>query len=252
MAPGRVVATRDDMRENTPPGAPPNVAFDDLAGNFVNQDLGGGRFALYAHLQPGSVRVKPGDVIRPGQVLGLVGNSGNSSEPHLHFHVMDAAGGPSNLVADGLPYVFDRFRLDSRVIGLDQYLRPARPGTSARGTHGPAPLDRRRDHVPAPRERGLRVQAGSGSVSPVTRSARNRARHWGAKAARERRGGGTRGGGRESGAWWLEKSFVVSFKWWRQVELCHSGWRRLRGQAGVWAVRSAHRAVGTPTVGVWS
>ncbi len=135
VAPGRIVATRGDIRENTPPGLPPNVAFDDLPGNFVNQDLGARRFALYAHLQPGSVRVKAGDVIRPGQVLGRVGNSGNSSEPHLHFHVVDAAGGPSNLVADGLPYVFDRFRLDSRVTGLEQIPTrvPARPPAERTG-----------------------------------------------------------------------------------------------------------------------
>jgi hypothetical protein len=119
VAPGRVVATRDGVPENTPPGLPPNVALNDLAGNFVNQDMGGGRFALYGHLQPGSLRVKPGDQVVPGQVLGLVGNTGNSSAPHLHFQVMDAAGGPSNLLADGLPYVFDAFTLDSHV-GLDQ------------------------------------------------------------------------------------------------------------------------------------
>ena len=74
----------------------------------------------------------------PRQVLGRVGNSGNSSEPHLHFHVVDAAGGPSNLVADGLPYVFDRFRLDSRVTGLEQIPTrvPARPPAERTG-HAP-------------------------------------------------------------------------------------------------------------------
>ena len=77
-APGRIVATRDSVPENTPPVRPPNPSQDDLAGNFVTQDLGGGRHALYAHLQPGSLRVSPGDVVQTGQVLGLVGNSGNS------------------------------------------------------------------------------------------------------------------------------------------------------------------------------
>ena len=87
-AAGRIAATRDGIPENTPPGAPPNPAPNDLAGNFVNQDLGGGRFALYAHLQPGSLRVRPGDVVQPGQVLGLVGNSGNSvgAAPALPRH----------------------------------------------------------------------------------------------------------------------------------------------------------------------
>jgi len=118
-APGRIVASRDGVPENTPPTPPPDIALNDLAGNFVTQDLGGGRFALYAHLQPGSVRVKPGQRVQRGQVLGLVGNSGNSTAPHLHFHVMDGPGGPSNLAANGLPYVFDRFALDGRVTGLE-------------------------------------------------------------------------------------------------------------------------------------
>jgi hypothetical protein len=118
-APGRIVATRDGVPENTPPNPPPDIALDDLAGNFVNQDLGGGRFALYAHMQPGSLRVKPGQQVHRGQVLGLVGNSGNSVQPHLHFQVMDGPGGTSNLAADGRPYVFDHFGLDGRVAGLE-------------------------------------------------------------------------------------------------------------------------------------
>ncbi len=132
VAAGTIAATRDGMAENIPPNSPADIGVDTAAGNFVNQDLGGGRFALYAHLQPGSLRVEPGDRVQPGQVLGLVGNSGNSSEPHLHFHVMDGQGGPSNLGAEGVPYVFDRFRLEGRVLGLDGTLPalvrvPARP-----------------------------------------------------------------------------------------------------------------------------
>jgi len=57
-------------------------------------------------LQPGSRKVKPGDKVAAGQVLGLLGNSGNSDAPHLHFHVMD---GPSPLKSNGLPYVFTKF-----------------------------------------------------------------------------------------------------------------------------------------------
>jgi murein DD-endopeptidase MepM/ murein hydrolase activator NlpD len=71
-------------------------------------DLGGGHFAFYAHFQPGSLRVKLGDRVKRGQVLGLVGNSGNSTEPHLHFHVSDAN---SPLATEGIPYVFDAFEL---------------------------------------------------------------------------------------------------------------------------------------------
>ena len=58
------------------------------------------RYPVYAHLQPGSLRVKLGDKVRRGQTLGLVGNSGNSTEPHLHFHITDAN---SPLGSEGLP-----------------------------------------------------------------------------------------------------------------------------------------------------
>jgi murein DD-endopeptidase MepM/ murein hydrolase activator NlpD len=77
-----------------------------VAGNHVVLDLGAGRFAMYAHLRQGSVAVRPGDVVRRGQVLARLGNSGNSTEPHLHFHVAD---GPSPVDASGRPFVLESF-----------------------------------------------------------------------------------------------------------------------------------------------
>ena len=57
-------------------------------------------------MQPGSLRVEVGDRVRRGQVLGLLGNTGNTDAPHLHFHIMD---GPSPLQSNGLPFVHPRF-----------------------------------------------------------------------------------------------------------------------------------------------
>lgn len=75
-----------------------------LAGNHVVLALAGGRaYVVLAHLQRGSLRVRPGDRVREGQVLGRCGNSGNSTQPHLHLHVMDDA---DPLRADGLPVAF--------------------------------------------------------------------------------------------------------------------------------------------------
>ncbi len=113
-APGRVIAVRDGVPENIP-----RTLGGDVYGNYVLQDLGGGRTAMYAHLRNGSVRVRPGDRVARGRVLGQVGNTGMSFEPHLHFHVTDGPGLPSGLTADGVPFVFDRFRLDARLAEFD-------------------------------------------------------------------------------------------------------------------------------------
>jgi hypothetical protein len=128
---GRIAAVRDGMAENVP-GVLPPPSVDTAAGNYVIEDIGDGRFALYAHMQPGSLRVHAGEWVRRGDVLGLVGNTGNSSMPHLHFHVMDRA---SALDANGLPYVFDRFDLEATVDLTADNPQPA---------FVPPPQDRRR------------------------------------------------------------------------------------------------------------
>ena len=115
VAAGTIVAVRTDLPDNTAGTEPPFGSWDDVAGNRVVQDLGDGRYALYAHLQPGSVAVAAGDRVQAGQPLGRVGNTGLSGGPHLHFQVMDGPGGPSALDADGLPYVFDRFELEGNL-----------------------------------------------------------------------------------------------------------------------------------------
>ena len=109
---GRIVAVRDGVPENDLSQPLPPATIESAPGNFVVQALDDGTFALYAHIQNGKVRVHPGDRVRRGQVLGLVGNTGNSTAPHLHFHVMDR---PSPLGANGLPYVLDRFDLQGTV-----------------------------------------------------------------------------------------------------------------------------------------
>jgi Peptidase family M23 len=102
-ADGRVVEVKDGIAENTPESGKLAVEMtaDTIAGNHIIEDLGGGRFAAYAHLRPGTIRVKVGDRVHAGEVLAKLGNSGNSSEPHLHFQVCDA---PSFLDSEGLPF----------------------------------------------------------------------------------------------------------------------------------------------------
>jgi len=108
-ASGRVVGSHDGVANNPPQGvlagSPP---INDFAGNWVSIRIAPRRYLLYAHMVPGSVRVRRGQQVRRGQVLGLLGNSGNSSTPHLHFQVSDR---PGFAPVDSLPYVFDRFAL---------------------------------------------------------------------------------------------------------------------------------------------
>ena len=113
VATGTVVGMEDGLPEQVPGKLPADATIDMAAGNHVVVDIGEGRFAFYAHMQPGSVRVKLGDKIATGQVLGLLGNSGNTDSPHLHFHVMD---GPSPLVSNGLPFVFTAFTGEGQIV----------------------------------------------------------------------------------------------------------------------------------------
>jgi hypothetical protein len=114
VAAGTVVAAVDDIDDQIP-GPPEGVTLQNAPGNHVIQDIGGKRWVMYAHLRPGSVAVRVGDTLRPGQQIGRVGNSGSTTAPHLHFQVMDS---PSALNAVGLPFVFDRLRVEGTVQGL--------------------------------------------------------------------------------------------------------------------------------------
>lgn len=130
VADGTVVDLHDGVPENVPgeSSRAVEITLETVAGNYVTLDLGGGYFAFYAHLQPGSLRASLGDRVRRGQVLGLVGNSGNSTEPHLHFHVSD---GPKPLGAEGLPYVIDHFTVTGSTAGFGQPVRAVVDGERA-------------------------------------------------------------------------------------------------------------------------
>ena len=119
VADGTVVATKDGIPENVPlteERAVP-ITIDTLGGNLVVVDIGKGRYASFMHLTPKSLRVSVGAKVRRGQVLGLLGNSGNSDAPHLHFHVTD---GPSPLGSEGVPYVFPSMQHRGSIASLDQ------------------------------------------------------------------------------------------------------------------------------------
>ncbi|MEU1315123.1 M23 family metallopeptidase [Streptomyces tibetensis] len=80
------------------------VGVSRILGNHLVLDLGNDTFAAYAHLQRGSLTVREGDRVRAGQPIARCGNSGNSSEPHLHFQLMD---GPDPDAARGVPFTWN-------------------------------------------------------------------------------------------------------------------------------------------------
>lgn len=113
-ASGVVVQVVDGMPDQNPVGTVTNVPIANLSGNRVVEDIGGGQYVLYAHLKPQSIPtwIRKGVRLRAGELIGRVGNSGNSSAPHLHFQVTDA---PEGLDATGLPFVFKSQLLEGSV-----------------------------------------------------------------------------------------------------------------------------------------
>ena len=126
VADATVVSVIDGMPSQVPRHHAGCDFIDRADGNSVVLDLGGGRYALYAHLQAGSLRVHPGDKVKRGQTLGLVGNSGNSLAPHLHFHVMD---GPSPMASNGVPYEIDSFQITGTTAGTAAFDEAEAKGT---------------------------------------------------------------------------------------------------------------------------
>lgn len=101
---GKVAYAQHDMPDMPPGQQPdPRIYRDDprrLLGNAVAISHANGEFAYYAHLQQASLAVREGELVRRGQLIGRVGNSGQSPGPHLHFHLME---GPHLMIDQGLP-----------------------------------------------------------------------------------------------------------------------------------------------------
>jgi hypothetical protein len=108
-----VVAAQDGLANNTEIPHPTNLAsIKETVGNHVIVRLSEGVYVLYAHMDPGSVAVRVGDRVTRGQQLGLIGSSGISTTPHLHFQILLT---PTYFPADSKPYAFDTFTLLGRI-----------------------------------------------------------------------------------------------------------------------------------------
>jgi hypothetical protein len=121
---GTVVEAERNLADVPPNKTPENLSLQQIAGNRVILDLGSGRYVMYAHLAPNSITVHVGDRVQKGQKIGLLGNTGNSDAPHLHFQVMDK---PSSLDSTALPFVFENMQLLGRInLSLDALDRDMR------------------------------------------------------------------------------------------------------------------------------
>jgi hypothetical protein len=130
VADGRVVGTRDDQPEQKPGQFPEGLALNDFGGNYVVVEIADGRYAYYAHLQKGSkgVLVQPGDRVRKGQVIGKLGNTGNTDVPHLHFMLIDEK---EPLTSHALPFEIDAFRTQGVLTNYDAFLTGAKAEISS-------------------------------------------------------------------------------------------------------------------------
>ncbi|MGA2427141.1 MAG: M23 family metallopeptidase [Candidatus Acidiferrum sp.] len=114
VADGTVVGVLNDLNDQKPGSLPDprTITLENVDGNHIVLDLGDGVYAFYAHLQKGSVSVELGEHVKRGQTLAKLGNTGNTSGPHLHFHLME---GTSVLCSNGMPYVMDSFNFTGQV-----------------------------------------------------------------------------------------------------------------------------------------
>lgn len=118
---GRIVDRKDGIADNAglnQKRATP-MTLETIPGNALILDLGHGRYAVYVHLQPGSLKVQIGDKVRAGDVLARLGNSGNSDAPHLHFQLVDR---PVHIAAEGIPYELEAFTQVGVVANPDEVL----------------------------------------------------------------------------------------------------------------------------------
>jgi hypothetical protein len=129
VADGLVIEIQEGIIENVPLSEKMAVEINlqSAPGNYVLIDHGGDNFALYAHMLPGSISVKEGEQVKAGQVIGNLGNSGNSGAPHLHFHIGHRK---SPLGTHGVPYHLQSFERLGNVGTTEQLTELVETGES--------------------------------------------------------------------------------------------------------------------------
>lgn len=117
-ASGKVVDTLDGV-----PDAIPSESHQDFkqpAGNYVVIDHGNNEFSMLAHLKNGSTVFNKGDLVVAGDIIGFVGNTGNSTEPHLHYHLQNTSKWKNG---EGLPAQFQQYIANGQFIQRGEPIR---------------------------------------------------------------------------------------------------------------------------------
>ncbi len=115
-ASGIVVELQDGVPENLPGETNKNQLF----GNYVIIDHSNGEYSVLAHCITNSIQANVGEQVSQGQMIGLCGNSGNSTEPHLHYHMQNQ---PSILQGEGLPAQFQNYFADDVFVSRGEPLK---------------------------------------------------------------------------------------------------------------------------------
>jgi murein DD-endopeptidase MepM/ murein hydrolase activator NlpD len=111
LAPGAgVVVVMENGVEDNVPGV---MNAKQALGNHVILDHGNGEYSFFAHFKKGTVAVEKGERVETGDLLGLCGNSGHSSEPHLHYHLQNT---PAFGLGEGLPAQFQDYVADGKPV----------------------------------------------------------------------------------------------------------------------------------------
>lgn len=131
VADGVVSTTKTDFPESATLAGHPRYTADQASGNYVSLKIAAGVYAFYEHLQPASIIVKPGQPVKKGEMIARVGFTGQSTGPHLHFHI---AGADACLAAEGLPFVFEQFTLSGSYPNFDLFGKS--PWEKVNGTAG--------------------------------------------------------------------------------------------------------------------
>jgi hypothetical protein len=125
MASGEVTEVVDDYEDHLPGQLPP-VSLANIGGNHVIIRIAPRQYILYAHLQQHSIRVQLHQHVKAGDVIAKLGNSGNTTGPHLHTEVMDDN---AMLGAEGIPFVLDHFRFLGYGKDFEESHHPDEPRT---------------------------------------------------------------------------------------------------------------------------